>query len=224
MEAYASEGTLGPPPSRPSGDPGGFWETLLPSIAIAVIAAAVFVCAYAVGVTPGEGSYLLLIPFGAVLAARHPVAASLLLFVLLGFSGTLVALSPITPRAPTEFIVFALWAGVGWHLLDSGRPRIWLWPAVLGPLLYVLITLVMALLTDPVATGWESFRQSILWMSCFAAVALSPWARQRNKQLGKAVIAIGIAVGLYCVFRHIVGPAADEEAAARAALPGLPAS
>ncbi len=75
----------------------------------------------------------------------------------------------------------------------------WLWPAVLGPALYVAVTLVTAVLTDPISTGWESFSESILWMSAFLAVALSPWARERNRQLAIGVVGVAIAVGLYCV-------------------------
>ncbi len=216
MEAYASDGAFE--------TQQGPWERFGLSFLIALAALAVLICAFAVGIGPKDGSYLLLIPFGAVLAARHPVAASLLLFVLLGFSGTLAALSPITPRGPTEFIVYSLWAGVGWHLINSGRPRIWLWPAVFGPALYVAATLVTALLADPVSTGWDSFSESILWMSGFLAVALSPWARERNRQLALGVIGIGILVGVYCVFRYVVGPSGSEEQAARAALPGFPHS
>ena len=217
MEAHAGE--LTPAPR------GGWgWERIGPSIGVAVLGAALLICAYAVGITPRQGGIVLLIPIGAILAARHPVPAALALFVVLSFSGTLLAYTPISPRPAAEFAVFSLWAGVAWRLVSGDRPPIWVWPAVLGPALYIVLTLFTVLLTDPISTGWESFRISILWMSGMLMVGLSPWAREHNRQIGKVLIGVAIAAGAYGLLRFVTGPTPEEEALGRTALAGLPQS
>jgi hypothetical protein len=217
MEAHAGE--LAPPPRT-----GWGLERIGPSIGVAVVGAALLIGAYAVGVGPREGSLLLLVPVGAILAARHPVPAVLTVFVLLGFSGTVLAYTPISPRPATELIVFALWGGVAWRAISGDRPPIWLWPGVIGPALYVVLTLLTVLLTDPISTGWESFRISILWMSGMLMVALSPWAREHNRSIATVLIAVAVAAGAYGVLRFITGPTGEEEQLGRSALAGLPQS
>jgi hypothetical protein len=217
MEAHAGE--LAPAPRS-----GWGLERIGPSIGIALVGAALLICAWVVGIGPREGGLLLLVPVGAILAARHPVPAVLTVFVLLAFSGTVLAYTPVSPRPATEFIVFAMWGGVVWRAISGDRPPIWIWPAVLGPALYVVLTLLTVLLTDPISTGWESFRISILWMSGFLMVALSPWAREHNRAIGRILIVVAIAAGAYGVLRFITGPTGEEEELGRSALAGLPQS
>lgn len=217
MEAHAGE--LVPPPRS-----GWGLERIGPSIGLALLGVALLICAYVVGIGPRQGGLLLLVPVGAILAARHPVPAVLAVFILLGFSGTVLAYTPVSPRPATEFIVLALWGGVVWRAISGDRPPIWIWPGVVGPALYVVLTLLTVLLTDPISTGWESYRISILWMSGLLMVALSPWAREHNRSIGKVLITVAIAVGAYGVLRFITGPTGEEEALGRTALAGLPQS
>ena len=223
MEAHAHPhaqvAELQPPPRN-----GWGFDRIVPSVGVALIGGLAVLCAAVVGISPQEGGALLLIPVGAVLAQRHPIPAVLIVFVLLGFSGTILAYTPLSPRPAAEFAILSLWAGVALRAVTGERPPIWLWPAVLGPALYVLITLAAVFLTDPISLGWESFRLSILWMSAFLMVALSPWAREHNRSIGLVLIAVAIAAGAFGVLRFLTGPSSAEEELGRTALAGLPQS
>lgn len=221
MEAHAHQQ---PVELRPPARSGWGFDLIVPSVAVVLAGAAAVACAAVLGLSPSEGGALLLLPVGAVLAERHPVPAVLLVFVLLGFSGTILAYTPVSPRPAAELAILSLWAGVALRTVTGERPPIWLWPAVLGPALYVGLTLISVPFTDPISLGWESFRLSILWMSAFLLVALSPWAREHNRSIGVALIVVAIAVGAFGVFRFITGPSAEEEALGRTALAGLPQS
>lgn len=221
MEAGFS--TAAPATSDRPPAPGGV-ERWGPTLLIGLLGLVLVAIGAMLEVDPLGLGLVVLIPIGAILAARHPVLAVLALFVLLGFSGSILAFTPISPRPSVELLLYALWAGMLWRFVTGERPRLWLWPGVVLPGLYIALTLVEALLTDPLATGWESFRLSILPMSAVLMVALSPWARDHNREIGLAVIAVGLAAGLYALFRFVVGPAEGEEALARTALAGLPQS
>jgi hypothetical protein len=209
-------------PDRPPARGGA--ERWGPSIVVGLFGTVLIAIGWVLEVDPLGLGLVVLIPVGAILAGRHPVLAVLALFVLLGFSGSLLAFTPISPRPTVELLIYALWAGLLWRFLTGDRHRMWLWPGVLLPGLYVALTLLTALLTEPLATGWESFRLAALLMSGLLLVALSPWAREHNREISIAVIAIGVAAGLYALFRFLVGPAAGEEALARTALAGVPQS
>jgi hypothetical protein len=195
-----------------------------PSIGVVLLGLAAMGLAALVGISPQEGGSLLLIPVGAVLGQRHPIPAILFVFILLAFSGTVLAYTPLSPRPAVELAILSLWAGVALRAITGERPPLWLWPAVLGPALYVLLTLVAVPLTDPISLGWESFSLSILWMSAFLMVALSPWAREYNRSIGLVVIGIAVAAGGFGVFRFLTGPSDVEEQLGRTALAGLPQS
>jgi hypothetical protein len=178
--------------------------------------------AYVLGLWSTVTAGALLIPIGAVLATRFPVPAVVSLFFLTGFSGTLLAFTPVSPRPAADLVLVCLWVVTAVSFLSGNRRPIWAWPALVAPALYVLLSLIEIVFTDPITTGLDSFRQSVWLISAMLLVALAPWSERRSVEMVRGAILVGLAVGLYSLYRWQVGAAAAESTVAREALPGVP--
>src|SRR5688572_14247360 len=121
---------------------GGHGGPSFSSLGLGILA----VAAIAVGAAAAVGedpSLALTAPFaiaGAYVAARFPAAAVISIFGLTGLANTFQAHLGFAPRAFTDFILLALWLGVVWSLLRQREYRAYLWPGILFPAFYLLLT------------------------------------------------------------------------------------
>jgi hypothetical protein len=203
-------------PSRPQPSPSFLPLALLIGLAGAA----------ALSLTTSDAGLALTIPalaLGAMATWRWPAAAVVLTFLLTGTVNVLATMTPISVVDVTDYLLASLWLGVlGGYLLGRGARRTWLWPALLAAVLYLALTALQILATDPVSLGVLSFRTAAWYMAAMALVALAPWSTRTHARIAKGVVLVALAVGAYSVFRWLTGAADDETAAARAAMPGVP--
>lgn len=172
-----------------------------------------------------DPSVALLVPLAALAAlvcARWPVAAVVGLFLLTGGANSLQAFfgSPVRPVA--NLALLGLWLGVLWAFTRPGDRRTWLWPGVVFPALYLLLTALEVFTADSMNAGFRSFQLFAFPMSALVLLALAPWPSETFRRIARGAIAVGLLVGLYGLYRWVVGPTAGENEIARRALPGLP--
>ncbi len=165
---------------------------------------------------------LVIAPIGAALAVRYPNQAVLGLFAVTGFSGSIIALTPIAAKPAGTLILFALLLAifVGW--LNRDRRKVRAWPALIAVIAYLVISLIDILVADPTSDGVESFRLSQLLLLLVPALALAPWPQWRFTEIAWLAVLCGGAVGVYGCYRWLVGPAPEEAAVARIAAASLP--
>lgn len=211
--------TVPTPPPLPSAPRMG---TAFGSLALLVGLAA----AAAISLTTPEAGILLAVPalvLGAIATWRWPAAAVTLTFLLTGTVNVLATRTPVPVHDLTDYLLAALWLGVlGAYLLGRGKRRVWLWPALLAAVLYLALTGVEALLTDPVSLGILSFRNAAWYLAAVVLVALAPWPPRTHARIAKGIVVVALAVGAYSAFRWLIGAGFHETLAARAVMPGRP--
>ncbi|MGH2954135.1 MAG: O-antigen ligase family protein [Solirubrobacterales bacterium] len=160
------------------------------------------------------------VALGAIACVRRPVAAILTVFVLSGLINTVAAFTPIPPNPLVDYVLLGLWVGVAGIYLSGGSPRVfWLWPALLAPLLYLVVTLFGVLLVDPFSDGFDAFRAAAWYMAAMVLVAVAPLSREMHLQIARGIAVVGLIIGLYLFYRWQVGPSGSENLAAAAAQP-----
>lgn len=194
-----------------------------PAFVILAIASGLLLVAY---LTTGGSLIPLAIPLGftaAVAAARYPALSLVLLLTVTGFPGTLQAHTPLPVLAFADLMLAALWIGVIVSYVNgSVARRTWLWPGLIAPAIYLLITMLAVPTSDSTSEAFRSFRIAGWYMGALFLVALAPWSRQTFERIARGVALVGLAVGAYAVFRYIVGPSAAEEVIARTTSAGTP--
>ena len=154
--------------------------------------------------------------FTAVICARWPAVAVTGLLVLSGTYGSLQALGkvgagPLVDLTLAALIVSALIT----HMLNARERPWWLWPGVAVLLLYIAITFLEIPTAASIGLGIKSFSYSPWYMLLVPLLALAGWGLSTYLRIYRALIAIALLVGLYAVFRQIVGPADSERALAQ---------
>lgn len=205
---------------------GGHGGPSFSSLGLGILA----VAAIAVGAAAAVGedpSLALTAPFaiaGAYVAARFPAAAVISIFGLTGLANTFQAHLGFAPRAFTDFILLALWLGVVWSLLRQREYRAYLWPGILFPAFYLLLTALEIFTSGDIDAAFQSFQLGAFSISAIIMLALAPWPNETIRRMARGAVAVGLVVGLYGLLRWAIGPSAEENAIARGALPGLPRS
>ena len=139
-----------------------------------------------------------------------------------GAIGTLTAFTPVPVTPLVDFVLLCLWLGVaGTYLLSDSPRRPWLWPGLVAPLLYLVVSALQVPLAESLDLGFASFRASVWYMLAFVLVGLAPWPAGTLSRISRGVVVVALALGTYCTFRFITGESAQEYAAARAAAPSL---
>ena len=172
-----------------------------------------------------EYSLVAMVPLamaGAYVCARRPVLAVVSLFVLTGLANPLQAFFALPARSLTHFALLSLWLGVVWAFTRSPETRTWLWPGVIFPALYLVLTALEIFVAPDVGAGFKSFQLGAFSISAFLLLALAPWPSATFRRIAQGVVAVALVVGLYGLFRFATGPSGEEQALARGALAGLP--
>lgn len=156
---------------------------------------------------------------GAIAAARWPSAAVITVFLLAGAAGTITAFTPFPPVGIADLLLAALWLGVAWTYLRGRQERqVWLWPALLAPFLYLVLTAATIPTSDALTDAIESFRLAGWHMLAFVLIAVAPWPEETFGRIARGMIAVAAVVGSYAVYRKIAGPANEELALAKGAI------
>lgn len=205
------------PPSSTIAPPPQNGTVVAVSIAGLIIAAAILL-----DLALGGLLALVLVPIGAYLAYRHPVAAVLTLFLVLGFAGTLLAFAEVRVRPIADFVLVSLWVGVLVGYLRGRDRPLWLWPGLLAPALYCVLTVLWAAFDSPAPDRLAPLHLSVWTMSAVLLAAMAPWTRDRAPALAKAALVAGGAVGAYALYQWLAGPTHEEELVAKAAVPPKP--
>jgi O-Antigen ligase len=171
----------------------------------------------------------LAVPFlaaGAFVAGRFPALAVTGAVFVVSIIGTITTYaSSIPPQGLTDVILICLWIAVLWNLLTRGREhRVVLWPGLMFPIAYVVLTLVAVLLADRVDDGFESFRLSAWYVLAVPLLAFAPWGDETFRRIARGIVIVAVVVGAFCLFRYAGGSTESETVAARAAQPSLPFS
>jgi hypothetical protein len=153
---------------------------------------------------------------GAVACARFPTPAVLALFVITGLAGTLAAFTSVPTRGAIDIVLFGLWLGVLAQFVTQRERPVWLWPGVLAPALYLGLTALEIFTAETVSQGFDAFRLGAWSMMAFLALALVPWPQARFVRIARWLVVIVALVGLYNIYRYVVGPAPEEQAVAKA--------
>ena len=157
----------------------------------------------------------------AIAVAARPEAGVIILFAAVGFSGTLLAYTPIPGAALIDFVLLGLWMGTAWRLLMVPGQPIWLLPGVLLLGLYIVVTLADAAFTSPVSDGIASIHLSIWLMSAVFLVGLSSWQAGAYWTIVRGILVVAILVGAYALLRTITGPTEAERQLALTGKPGF---
>jgi hypothetical protein len=181
----------------------------------------------AVLLATGEPLTVLAIPAAvpvAVLCARWPVAAIVVLAICASAYGTLLALTPVPALRVADGLLVALWLAVVIGLFSPRRERaVYPPPALLLMFAYIAIS-GLALVTGSLDAGFESFRLTAAHLSIVGLIAVAPWDARTYRLAGQGLLLVTLLVGGYCLLRYATGPTAGEAALARATFAGLPTS
>ncbi|MDQ3759415.1 MAG: hypothetical protein M3331_05700, partial [Actinomycetota bacterium] len=171
---------------------------------------------------------LLAIPavvLGTAAAISRPGLGLVAILGLSGFIGTLIAFTGLPVGPLTEVgLLCLLFASV--YLFAAGRAerQVRLWPALVLPILYLLLTVVQMLTSESLDYAFQDFRITTWYMAAVVLLALGPWTTETYKRVALGLILIAALVGAYAVFRYVAGPSAEEFAQARGAVQRIAAS
>ena len=162
---------------------------------------------------------------GLIFGGRFPVAAVLSLFGLTGAIGTIQAFTPVPPAPMADLLLVGLWAGVAARYLTGGwQGRLWLWPGVLAPGVYIFLSVIIIPLADPISLGVEAFRNSVWYMLAMVLLIVAPWPSAWLAQIQRGMVAITALIGAYCAYRYFGPDSIKESVVAREAQPTTPGS
>ncbi len=175
-------------------------------------------------VITGNPLLLLALPFatiGAAVCARFPAGTAISVFALTGFQNTFVAYLGLPPAGTADLLLAGLWLGVVWSYARGGSERpLWLWPGLLAPGLYLLLTAVSILTGDSVSVAFDSFRIAGWHMAALFMIALAPWHSETVRKIVRGLVLLALAVGTYAIMRKIAGQSGAETAIGRGSRPG----
>lgn len=158
---------------------------------------------------------------GAWLCVRRPVAITVAVFALIGAAGALRAFTAIRPEPIAEVLLAGLWIGLLLGFAGTSQPRrIWLWPALIAPALYLTLTALQTLIAPEVTPAIDSFRAGGWYLLACLLVAFAPWPLPAYRRLARGLVVVMVALGAYWVYRFLAGPAPEEIQVYQEALPG----
>ena len=154
---------------------------------------------------------------GTMLALARPAAVACVVLFLTGFIGTIIAHTGIPAESLARALFLCLWiAVVALYATGRANGRVWVWPGLAIPVLYLAVTAIGIFLAENRGAALAGVSSSAWYMSAFLLIAIAPWRPETIMRIVKGVVLVAAAVGLYAVFRKIVGSSADEITLARA--------
>ena len=209
--------------------------TLLVLVGIALLAALVAIfhpappatlpfaagCAWATLVALGVGPVLNFFPLlaaaipaillAALITHRFPASALGAIFFLVGAYGTVEAFTGVPPGQVVDFLLGGLWVGlVGRLLISRRRVGLRVTPAIVLLTVFIGITLVAALFSQPLGTALKDFRLSMWHMSVALLIACGGFRIRTLSGLTRAMVVVCLFVGAYATLRWAIGPSAKE--------------
>lgn len=156
---------------------------------------------------------------GTMAAIARPALGLSVILALSGFIGTLIAFTglPVGPLSELGLLCLLL-ASVYIYATGQSQRRTWLWPALILPGLYLLLTTVQMFTSESLDYAFQDYRITTWYMAAIPILALGPWDSRTYRRAALGFVAIAALVGLYAVYRHIVGPSPEEFAQARGAV------
>lgn len=146
----------------------------------------------------------------AAILARVPALGIVLLLLVSGAHGSLVAFLGFPTTSSVNLVLAALWLALLWiYLLGERQRALRVWPGVALVVAYLGLTVVHILLVNT-SQGFTAFANSGWYMLAFLLVAYAPWDAHTYSRLAKAAVLLALLVGAYATYRYIVGPAAEE--------------
>lgn len=162
---------------------------------------------------------------GLLFGSRFPIASIVTLFAMTGAIGTTLAFTPIPPAPAADLLLLGLWIGVAGRYVAGGwRGRLWLWPGVLAPGLYIAMSFLLIPLADPPSIGIEAIRNSVWYMLALVLLVVAPWNDEALGRLEKGLVAVTAIIGAYCAYRYFGTESFKETVEARRSQPNVPAS
>lgn len=161
----------------------------------------------------------------ALICARWPVPAIVVLLLCTGAYGSLQALTPLPALKLGDALLGALWLGVAVAYARGDRNRpVFPTPGLLLVFAYLAISLLWLVTAASPSAAFESFRLTAVHLSLVAVIAVAPWTPATYRALAKGILGVTAAIGAYCLFRYLTGSAGAEQELARTTVAGLPSS
>ncbi len=186
-----------------------------------ILAAAYWITPDAMTSPVTAGGFLAVL-VAAVVCWRFPAAAIVALFAGTAIQASVVAFTGYDLIRVADLVLAGFWIGLFIRLASRHRDYTYsLWPAVIGCLGYIGLTLIAALVADVPQIGFLSFRASAWFMLAFVLVAYAGFSTETHRKIVRGVVAVTALVAGYAVLRWIIGPAADEARRGYAAGAGI---
>jgi hypothetical protein len=154
----------------------------------------------------------------AILCSRWPALMVLVLLVLVGAYGSLAAFLSIPAGPVLDALLAGLWISVLYAYVVKSRTRpLWVWPGLALLLLYLVVSFFQIWTALGVSLGLFSFKYSNWYMMAVPLLAFAGWRLRTYIRISHALVFVGLAVGVYALFRLIVGVSGAEWQASLAA-------
>jgi hypothetical protein len=155
---------------------------------------------------------------GAMLCLAKPATTVSLVIFLTGFIGTVIAHTGIPAESLAQSLLVCIWiAVIGLYASGRARGRLWFWPGLALPALYVVVTAGGILAAENPDAAFDGFKVGAWYMAAFLLIAIAPWGVETFHRIVRGLVGVALAVGLYALFRKVAGPSAEELALARTA-------
>jgi hypothetical protein len=146
----------------------------------------------------------------AVVCARFPAASVTVVVLLTGAYGSLTAFFAFPAGPAVDLVLGGLWVAALWRVAWHERPPWWVPPAVVAILAYLALTAAEIGFAASGSIGVQSFRASAWYLAAGVLVAYAPWSQRTRRRIVNGVLLVCLAVGLYALYRWVVGAAPQE--------------
>jgi hypothetical protein len=148
---------------------------------------------------------------GTIAARRWPAAAVVGILGIGAFIGSLTAFVGLPVESMTQVGLVCLWLAVLIvYLTGEPRGRLWVWPGLALPTAYALLTCVYVFTSESLSLAFLDFRVTVWYMLATLLLAVAPWSAEVFRRIARGVLVVALLVGIYAVYRYIVGPSDDE--------------
>lgn len=152
----------------------------------------------------------------AAACARRPAAATLVVFAISGFFGSLQAFFQYPTSSTVNLVLGSLWIGIPLGYALGTRTRgVHPWMPLLGIVLFVVITLLQLVTATGDNGALDAFMATTWFTAAIVVLAFAPWRTDTYMRIGRGIVAVALLVGGYATLRWIIGPADDEIAIAQ---------
>jgi hypothetical protein len=146
----------------------------------------------------------------AVLVAKFPAGATVLLLLTSGTLGSFHAFLGFSASPIVDLLLLGIWLALAARVV-LGRPYTFVvWPAVAGAALYAALTIVDMLTSEQFGLAWYGFRTTVWYMLALFAIAYAGWSRETYRRIAIGFVGVTAAVAAYATLRWVVGPAGAE--------------